>query len=171
MVGQPDSDLDLLARCLDDQSEDAPEILGLFLTPGLKPSGYDATPDCCRPFAWTGGDGVHFSLADAGAGFGDNSPVVMTVPMKFDMPNMILAGSLRDFLRLGLRSGYFALENLAYRRADTIAMLDRAAFAPSQSALERAMLTEIGQVFGLEPVRGHAAHLNAVSEAYGFLLE
>lgn len=106
------TDLTLLFDVLRRHPE-AAEPLGLFLTPDLKPSGYRATPACCRTFAWTGGDGVHFSLAKTGA---DRPPVVMTVPMNFDAPNIVAGADLSEFLSLGLRTGYYVLENLVYQR-------------------------------------------------------
>ncbi|MDP8927890.1 MAG: hypothetical protein M3O70_04720, partial [Actinomycetota bacterium] len=74
---------------------------------------YDATPVNATTFASTGGDGVHFSVVNVADG-ADAAPVVMTVPMVFDNPNHILAGSLREFLALGRWAGYFCLERLAY---------------------------------------------------------
>lgn len=89
------------------------EEIGLLLHNGLAHAGYWCTPINSAVFASTGGDGVHFSLIDVGDGFGETSPIVMTVPMSSD-PNWIVGENLLDFLALGLGSGYFVLESLAY---------------------------------------------------------
>jgi hypothetical protein len=81
------------------------------------------TPSNCVTFAMTGGDDVHFSLVKVGKGYGDDSPVVMTVPMADDTPeetNIILSSNLKDFLQLGCIHGFFDLEQLLYDREGTI---------------------------------------------------
>lgn len=42
------------------------------------------------------------------------APVVMTVAMQADAPNHVLGASLREFLALDCRTGYYHLERLAY---------------------------------------------------------
>jgi hypothetical protein len=73
---------------------------------------YDATPGNSMTFASTGGDGVHFSLLRTTTP--GPAPVVMTVPMQFDAPNHVVGASLREFLALGCRTGYYHLDKLAY---------------------------------------------------------
>lgn len=88
------------------------EPIGLMLEPpdSPLPVTYDATPADAITFASTGGDGVHFS-----ASLGASGPlIVMTVPMQFDRPNVVVGQDLREFLSLGCASGYFQLEQLAY---------------------------------------------------------
>ena len=124
--------------------ESAFESIGLFLErPGvLGPWNYDATPPGARTFASTGGDGVHFSAVPAG----DALIVVMTVPMMFDAPNVVVGQDLRDFLSLGCRFGYFGLEGLAYGRDETILDIERTANqAPSGD------LATLGDHFALRP--------------------
>ena len=88
--------------------------LGLILLDDLERWEYWCTPTNSVAFAATGGNGVHYSLVDVDDGIDEASPVVMTVPMQFDDPNRIVGADLREFLALGLRSGYFAFEGLAY---------------------------------------------------------
>ncbi len=101
---------------------------------------YDATPVNSVTIATTGGDGVHFGLLDPAEPPDGCSPVVMTVPMAYGMfgsQNVILGRNLLDFLALGCVSGFFALEQLAYEREDTIAALeggDPSVFGISDSA-------------------------------------
>src|SRR5262245_63700807 len=99
-----------LAASTGDEPEYAFERIGLLLEDPEAPGDwdYDATPVGAVPFAWTGGDGVHFSV------LADGSAVVMTVPKSLGDTNHVLAESLTEFLALGCRTGYFSLERLAY---------------------------------------------------------
>lgn len=112
----------------------AGEEIGLLCTSELLPPTYDATPKNCLTFAGTGGDGVHFGFLDLGYGVSDDSPVVMTIPMNFDQPNLVVGASLRDFLGLGTRLGYFCLEQLVYHRPHSVAALDKATYSNDMSA-------------------------------------
>jgi hypothetical protein len=153
------SDLNLLSDVLE-RHDEASELLGLFLTPALKPSGYDATPACCRTFAWTGGDGVHFSFADLGE---MGTPVVMTVPMNFDAPNMVIGSELRDFLALGLRTGYFMLEQLVYNSEAALAQLTGGI---NQASAVRAALEDIRETFALVPWTDVQTRLDTLQVKY-----
>lgn len=91
------------------------EDLGLFVhDPGGKigDGGYSTSPLGSACFGSTGGDGVHFSLLPPDAS--GVTPVVMTSPMAFDHPNIVVGGDLREFLALGCTAGYWPLEQLAY---------------------------------------------------------
>lgn len=89
---------------------------GLILLPELATLDDWCTPANALAFAATGGDGVHFSVIDTGDGATEASPVVMTVPMAIGdrRPNHIVGGSIRDLLCLGVDTGWFTLEQLAY---------------------------------------------------------
>ena len=148
-------DLALLRRTLDEAEAAHPgaeEAVGLLLATVERPSGYDATPEGLIPFAWTGGDGVHFSQAPGGG------PVTMTVPMAFDGENVIVGRDLRAFLSLGLRTGYFVLEQLAYDRA---AMLARLKTGDPLDEVAEATLDRIAAAFGIAPPDDPAALLDA----------
>lgn len=158
------TDLALLSDVLARHPE-ASESLGLFLTADLKPSGYHATPASCRTFAWTGGDGVHFSLAQLS---GAQTPVVMTVPMNFDAPNIVVGGDLCEFLSLGLRTGYFALEQLVYKREVTLSRLT------SGIDIDRvglAALEDIQKSFSLVPWADVRARLEALQVRHAKAIE
>ncbi len=132
--------------------ESAFESIGLFLEPpgDLGRWSYDATPSGARTFASTGGDGVHFSAVPTG----DALIVVMTVPMMFDAPNVVVGHDLCDFLSLGCRFGYFGLDGLAYRPAETILDIERSAGqAPAGD------LATLGEHFTLRPWADVTAHL------------
>lgn len=116
---------------------------GLFVADPAepRPGSYDDSPPDGRMFGSTGGDGVHFSvLVGTGA-------VVMTAPMAFDRPNLVLGAELREFLALGCHTGYFHLDRLAYGwgRAGMIAELSSA--PPPDGPPLRRLIAE----FGLRP--------------------
>lgn len=88
--------------------------LGLILDRQLDESRFSlCTPLNGRTFAHTGGDGVHFSLLVEGCTVCERSLVVMTVPAA-DTQNFVVGTDLFEFLCLGARHGFFALEQLAY---------------------------------------------------------
>ncbi|MBD3663362.1 hypothetical protein [Sulfitobacter aestuariivivens] len=158
-----DPDLHVLSEIFD-RHPYADEFLGLFLTLDGNPSGYDATPRCCRTFGSTGGNGVHFSLADLGD---VGTPVVMTVPMHFDAPNLLIGNDFRDFLSIGLRAGYFGLEQLVYDRPTAIAQLEGGVQLekPAEAALR-----DMKDAFDLTPSDNIQAHLEALKRRYGAAL-
>ena len=146
-----------------DRHPDAGEPLGLLTAATPRPSGYDATPPGARTFAWTGGDGVHFSLLPP-TGDDPATPVVMTVPMQFDAPNLVLGADLAEFLSLGLSAGFFPLEGLVHDRPATLARLDRGERLPSGA---RAAMKTLTRTFGLRPLRDIGARLDALQAAHG----
>ena len=86
--------------------------VGLYLDSELDQSRYaHCTPNNCRTFATTGGDGVHFSLLIVDGSITEASPVVMTTPADTG-ESVVLGDSLFEFLCLGCLRGYFALETL-----------------------------------------------------------
>jgi hypothetical protein len=130
------------------------EPVGLFLEDPARTGAwdYDATPVNATTFASTGGDGVHFSVLRGPDGDGA-TPVVMTVPMAFDNPNHVLAGSLREFLALGSRAGYFCLERLAYGWGRQETITDLEAGRPPDDAVQASLLRHVAEEFDLRPWR------------------
>lgn len=109
--------------CRKFQRQDVPALfdLGLRLDRELDASRYPScTPNNCRSFASTGGDGVHFSLLIQDHAITEASPVVMTVPLPGD--SVIVGETLFDFLCLGVRWGYFMLEGLIHDPDETLRM-------------------------------------------------
>lgn len=102
-------DLQNYVRNLSDSEREELEDEGLHVDESMAPSGYDASPSGFVAFASTGGDGVHFNVP-----VGDVGPIVMTVPMVFDGPNIVVGANIEEFLSLGCVYGYFRLEQLAY---------------------------------------------------------
>ncbi len=64
-------------------------------------------------FAFTGGDGVHFSFLHIDDIVTDTSPIVMTVPLGHH-ENVIVGAHLLEFLCLGCQHGYFDLQEFGY---------------------------------------------------------
>lgn len=122
------------------------ELAGLLRAPELRSSGYEQTPAGCQPFAWTGGDGVHFSQAPGGA-------VIMTVPMCPDTPNLALGDDLQEFLALGLPEGFFMLEALAYDRAKGLARL------AARTGPPEGFMATLARTFDLTPWQDPAQRL------------
>ena len=77
---------------------------------------YWCTPKNALTFARTGGDGVHYSyLAMSGLPEGI-VPIVMTMPAV--ARNFVVAESFDEFLGVGYRVGWFALEQIAYQATE-----------------------------------------------------
>lgn len=131
------SDLVTLKALLADIPDTA-DRLGLLFHSRLAGPVYDETPRNCVPFASTGGDGVHFSYLLTDDEPNDSSPIVMTVPCAME-PNRVVGRNLRNFLGLGLHSGYFMLEQLQYDFADTVSALDRRVLDHPEPAAAQAL--------------------------------
>lgn len=129
------------------------ELAGLLRAPELRASGYPQTPAGCQPFAWTGGDGVHFSQIPGGA-------VIMTVPMCPGTPNLALGDDLYEFLALGLPEGFYMLEALAYDRTRGLACL-AARTGPAEG-----FMATLARTFRLTPWQDPAARLAALQSAH-----
>jgi hypothetical protein len=95
------------------------EELGLILDQELDASRYSwCTPNNCRTFAHTGGEGTHFSFLVQQGRIDENSPVVLTTSSPGQ--SRIVGENLHDFLCFGARRGYFALEQLTIALAATL---------------------------------------------------
>jgi hypothetical protein len=80
----------------------------------LKREGYYRTPTNTVAFCNTGGDGTHFSFLVRDARVDADSPIVLTAPANSLNENHILADNFRTFLCMGLRRGYFAMQQFAF---------------------------------------------------------
>ena len=152
-------------------SVEAVDTLGLLMASNLAPSTYEQTPRNCIPFAYTGGDGVHFSFADIGDGITKSSPIVMTVPMQFERPNLVVGCHLRDFLALGLRVGYFVLEGLQYNREKWVRLLEDTTYRPVTNVMELGTLQAINRTFDIVPWTNPEQHLQKLEEQFFHLLD
>lgn len=139
---------------LSTEEREALDDEGLRLYDHLSESGYDSTPRGHLAFASTGGDGVHFSFPRDQPG-----PVVMTVPMMFDRPNIVVGSDLADFLSLGCVFGYFGLEQLAYD-------MDRATNDIEAAGGQCPCLYRLSRHFNLRPWRAVRDRLDALKLTY-----
>jgi hypothetical protein len=154
--------------------------IGLQLERPFLHAFYTPTPLNALVFATTGGDGVHFGLLHINGEIHETSPVVMTVPMCFDRPNLIVGASLHDFLCLGCQTGYGYLEQLTYDRQAAIAALSNPdTWRPDyyrglpdevrQNA--QRLLDRLTQALKLHPWDMIEQRLNELQVRYGQLLE
>src|SRR5262249_62337819 len=137
------------------------DAVGLMLERKLVGEYYDwCTPRNCWTFAHTGGNGVHFSLLERGGEVREDSPVVLTNPGGMGH-SCIVGEDLHAFLCLGVRRGYFALEQLTYNPEVTLEVFTNPAWQPSEDwhypvgyvvgDLERQILSFLAERFGLRP--------------------
>ena len=144
-------------------ADEAAESVGLLLEPVPERWSYEATPRNSLTFASTGGDGVHYGvLTDAGR----PGPVVMTVPMNVDRPNLVVGADLRDFLSLGCHFGYFALEQLVYDFEKTVRDIEAASTGP-QDHEEAAVLAALRERLSLQVPADVHAHLDELQTRFG----
>ncbi len=82
---------------------------------------YKSTPMNCIPFAFTGGDGTHYSILNYSIDF---VPIVITCPMNCGIypqdDNIIIAENISEFLSIGFYNGWFSLEQLFYDKVSAI---------------------------------------------------
>ena len=102
-------------------------------------------------FGNTGGDGCHFSFITTPDGqWSAECPVVLIVPGACRDNGVVVVGAdLWDFLDFGLRTGYFVLENLAWRFDEFLAEYpDRDPVAGTDD-LGQTELVALAESFGL----------------------
>lgn len=151
--------LERLILLLKDIGEDGCEAIGLLPMPSLRHCGYSKAPQNSLSFATTGGDGVHFSFLTFDDTATESWPVVMTVPMNFGEENLIVGADLCEFLGLGLRHGYFELEQLLYKPAETIAWLDDDSDQTHHSSHKGRALAAIQRSFEISPWKSHGPRI------------
>jgi hypothetical protein len=82
---------------------------------------YDCTPKNTKVIAYTGGNGVHFSILELS---GIVQPVIISAPMnageKIQDNSKVIAENLLEFLSLGFYNGWFSLEQLFYDEKSTL---------------------------------------------------
>ncbi|MEL6554915.1 MAG: hypothetical protein AAFQ63_15835 [Cyanobacteria bacterium J06621_11] len=124
------------------------QSVGLRLEVPEKPWQYYCTPKNTRTFASTGRDGVHYSFLEVRSLH--YSPIVMTVPMSFDNPNIVVAETLHEFLCLGCRASYLSLEMLSVCGGD-FSSLKSKSYAAGLSQAQQHSLQVLSDSFSLFP--------------------
>lgn len=143
--------------------------IGLILQIPPKREEYWCTPLNALTFARTGGDGTHYSLVSLPGVSRVEQPIVMTVPMS-DAPNVIVGANLRDFLALGCRFGYFALEGLVHEPEEIIALLELREYDAEKTRSDIKMLKLLEKTFDLRPWGDHKRRLAELRTRYFSLL-
>jgi hypothetical protein len=105
---------------------------------------YQATPVNTVTFAHSGVGGTHVGFLATPRTPLDASPVVLTAPLA-DEPNVVVAGSLHEFLSLGCRQGWSFLDQFAHDLAWAVEWYETAG-APAYPVLE-----DLTRQFGLTP--------------------
>lgn len=90
----------------------------------------------------------------------------MTAPMAFDNPNIIVGGDMREFLALGCRTAYFALDDLTNRRRRLQMVAGVEAGSPREDAEEALLLGCIEEAFDLRPWHDAEQRLDELAAAY-----
>lgn len=133
---------------------------------------YDCTPLNTILFAYTGGDGVHFSYLSIDEYV---NPIVMTVPTNFgrtmESYNLILAEDLDEFLSLGYYHGWGLFEGLYYHRAHTLKELSVEEKYNFSNKNEGIFLEKIISHFNLKPLMIDEERLKYLKNTYFEKLE
>jgi hypothetical protein len=139
--------------------------IGLCLEDPATPRRWDytTTPPDSVTFAYTGANGVHFSYLGGVPGAG---PVVMTVPMSFDSPNLVVGADLREFLELGCRIGYRRLESLAHGWARRGLAEQAESGVPAPGPDEAELLAHLVAELDLRPWPDVPGRLDELSRAH-----
>lgn len=140
------------AHSTDTQTYPTPESvfqsIGLRLERPERCWTYYCTPRNAKTFASTGRDGVHYSFLVSKEL--RHSPIVMTVPMSFETPNIVIAETLHEFLCLGCRTSYLLLESLTMDEND-FHPLTLKGYSAQLSQEQRYHLQRLTQRFSLAP--------------------
>jgi len=136
--------------------------VGVFFarTTELKRGDSHCTPRNSVAFAWSGGDGEHYSLIVREGRVNADSPVILTAPANSGDENHLLAESFQNFLRLGIRRGFFGLSQFAYNPKAALAVYGNPEEHPAGNALpasadedrQRQVLAFIAESLKLEPL-------------------
>lgn len=147
----------------------------------LENGSYWCTPTNSLAFAWTGGDGVHFSFIVRNSRVDSNSPILLTAPANGGNANLILAPDFRTFLRLGLRRGYFALEQLTYNPTEALQVYGSPDWEPSEQlhydvgyvpdAQQKKVIAFVAESLKLEPFSFAPEEFAALQDRFMPLLE
>ncbi len=146
----------------------------------LKNGGYYCTPINSLAFAWTGGDGEHFSFLVDDKGVSAQSPVIFTAPTnygdKITDTNVVVAENFLKFVRLWLRFGSGALGSMVWNRERALEVYTSAenplcstdprlsSYAPDDQRQE--ILNFALNALGLQPYIYTAAEFSALQARY-----
>jgi hypothetical protein len=121
---------------------------------------YESTPRHSYIFAAPGEDGIHFSVS---VDPGSRGVVVVTVPMDFDAPNVVVGESMQDFLGL-VCLGSFDLP--AQAASIGFARAEREIRALIQQEGRSELLVMLQDRLGVQPWAHVEARLNELQARY-----
>jgi hypothetical protein len=151
---------------------------GMFLRrpPLYRECVYRRAPLNSVKFGNTGMDGIHYSFLVLDGHWSEFSPVVMTNPCCLPR-NVVVAADLTEFLRLGIRTGYFAIpyhlpdEEGDFTDPATVAPLESEEFAEWVEPDMAAALQRLARQFRLQPLEGTARRLAELQHQYQPLIQ
>lgn len=121
---------------------------------------YQATPVNTATFANNGIGGNHVGFLAMPDTPLDASPVVLTAPLA-EQPNVVVAGSLHEFLCLGCRQGWAFLDQFAHNPAWAVEWYQ------SGEAAAYPILDELARRFDLAPWNAVGARIAELAEQHG----
>lgn len=166
-----------------EEFDDGIAALGItFLKPKHFVNGdYSCTPKNSAAFAWSGGDGEHYSFIVRDYRVDETSPVILTAPSNSNDENHLLAENFRDFLRLGLRRGFFGLGQFAYAPEVALAAYGDPDWKPTNrdhysvgfvpDERQRKILAFVAESLELEPLSYTAEEYDKLQERLEDLIE
>jgi hypothetical protein len=109
------------------------DILGAFFGKPrtLGSLGYYCDPVNCSCLGSTGGNGVHFNILVRGNQIDETCPVYVTIPSDCGQ-SFVVADSFTNFLRFGIRRGFFALEQFGFDCNLTLKVYSSADWQPTE---------------------------------------
>jgi hypothetical protein len=146
---------------------------GMFLyrPPLNRECVYRCAPLNSVTFGRTGGDGIHYSFLVLDGHWSEFSPVVMTDPCGLTR-NVVVGEDLTEFLRLGIRTGYFALpyhvpdEDGRFDKPTDAEPLGRTEFAEWVEPEMARRLQRLARRFQLQPLEDPARRLVELQRRY-----
>ena len=89
----------------------------------------------------------------------------MTLPSA-DTSNIVVGENFKDFLSLGLRIGFFELEQIEYQPEEYLEILDSQNYSENLGVEEIALLKSIEKEFDLKPWVNHEKKLSELQDKY-----
>jgi hypothetical protein len=150
----------------------------IFRPPLYRECVYQRAPLNSVKFGTTGGDGIHYSFLVLDGCWSELSPVIVTDPTCCAFPehNRVVAENLTEFLRLGIRTGYFALpahvtDLMSHRDPSSAASMESQEYADWLEPEEVTALKRLAKKFKLDPLQGVARRLVELQRRYQPLMQ
>lgn len=143
--------------------------------------GYYCDPVNCSILGGTGGNGVHFNILVRSNRIDESCPVYVVIPAGGG--TFVAADSFTNFLRFGIRRGFFALEQFAYYLDLVLQVYSSADWHPTEDwhysvgfgqcerERDRQVLDFVRDRLKLEPLEYSRQEFDALQEKYLPLLE